>query len=42
VDQAPQLGLFLDDAVGHPHLSTQGRQENHQLMGSTSWAITTS
>jgi hypothetical protein len=31
--QAPQPGLSLDDAVGHPHLSTQGRQENHQLNG---------
>jgi len=29
----PQAGLSLGDAVGHPHLSTQGRQENHQLNG---------
>uniref|UniRef100_A0A8C6H5B6 Uncharacterized protein n=1 Tax=Mus spicilegus TaxID=10103 RepID=A0A8C6H5B6_MUSSI len=33
VDQASQSGLSLDDAVGHPHLSTQDRQENHQLSG---------
>jgi hypothetical protein len=33
VDQAPQPGLSLDDAIGHPHLSTQGRQENHQFNG---------
>uniref|UniRef100_A0A673SZ48 Secreted protein n=1 Tax=Suricata suricatta TaxID=37032 RepID=A0A673SZ48_SURSU len=31
VDQAPQPGLPLDDAVGHPHLPTQGRQEDDQL-----------
>jgi hypothetical protein len=33
VDQVPQPGLSLDEAVGHPHLSTQGRQENYQLNG---------
>jgi hypothetical protein len=33
VDQVPQPGLSLDDAVGHLYLSTQGRQENHQLNG---------
>ena len=33
VDQVPQPGLSLDDAVGHPHLLRQGRQENHQLNG---------
>jgi hypothetical protein len=45
VDQAPQPDLSLDDAIRHPHLSTQGRQENHQLNGiyvDLSWAITTS
>uniref|UniRef100_A0A452RHK6 Uncharacterized protein n=1 Tax=Ursus americanus TaxID=9643 RepID=A0A452RHK6_URSAM len=31
VDQTPQPGLPLDNAVGNPHLTTQGRQENHQL-----------
>jgi hypothetical protein len=33
VNQAPQPGLSLDDAVGHPHLLTQGRLENHLLNG---------
>jgi len=33
VDQMPQPGLSLDDASGLPHLSTQGRQKNHQLNG---------
>lgn len=31
VDQAPQPGLPLDDAVGHAHLPAQGRQEDDQL-----------
>uniref|UniRef100_A0A3Q2HDS7 Uncharacterized protein n=1 Tax=Equus caballus TaxID=9796 RepID=A0A3Q2HDS7_HORSE len=33
VDQTPQPGLGLDDAVGHPHLPTQGRKEDDQLDG---------
>ena len=33
VDQAPQPGLALDDAVGNPHLAAQGRQEDHELDG---------
>lgn len=33
VDQTPQPGLPLDDAVGNPHLATQGGQEHHQLNG---------
>lgn len=36
VDQTPQPGLALDDAVGNPHLTAQGRQENHQLEDSIS------
>ena len=31
VDQTPQPRLALDDAVGHPHLPTQGREEDDQL-----------
>lgn len=31
VDQAAETGFPLDDAVGHPHLAAQGRQEDHQL-----------
>ncbi|KAF3812576.1 hypothetical protein GH733_019378 [Mirounga leonina] len=33
VDQTPRPGLPLENAVGNPHLTTQGRQENHQLNG---------
>ena len=33
MDQPPQPGLSLDDAVGDPHLATQSRQEDHQLNG---------
>ena len=33
VDQAPQPGLALDDAVGDPHLAAQGGQEDHELDG---------
>ena len=29
----PQPGLLLDNAVGNPHLRTQGRQEDNQLSG---------
>ena len=36
VDQAPQPGLALDDAVGNPHLAAQGRQEDHELEDSIS------
>uniref|UniRef100_A0A8C6H1T5 Uncharacterized protein n=1 Tax=Mus spicilegus TaxID=10103 RepID=A0A8C6H1T5_MUSSI len=42
VDQAPQPGLSLDDAVGHPHLRSRAGRKTTSLMGSTSWAITTS
>ena len=31
VDQTPQPGLPLDNAVRNPHLTTQGRQEDNQL-----------
>ena len=36
VDQTPQPGLALDDAVGDPHLTAQGRQKDHQLEDSVS------
>lgn len=36
VDEAPQPGLALDDAVGDPHLPAQGGQEDHQLEDSVS------
>ena len=32
MDQSPQPGLSFD-TVGDPHLSIQGRQEDHQLNG---------
>lgn len=31
VDQSPQSGFALDDAVWHSHLAAQSRQEDHQL-----------
>ena len=39
VDQAPQPGLALDDAVGNPHLAAQGRQEDHELEDSISATV---
>lgn len=33
MDQSPQSGVPLNDAVGDLHLVTQGRQEDHQLIG---------
>uniref|UniRef100_A0A5F9CRB3 Uncharacterized protein n=1 Tax=Oryctolagus cuniculus TaxID=9986 RepID=A0A5F9CRB3_RABIT len=43
VDQGPQPApSSLDDAGRNPHLTTQGRQEDNQLDGSTSCAVTTS
>lgn len=36
MDQAPQPGLALDDAVGDPHLAAQGGQEDHELEDSVS------
>ena len=34
VDQVPQPGLSLDDAVGHPHLSTQAGRKTTSSMWS--------
>ena len=31
VDQSPQSGFALDDAVWHSHLAAQSGQEDHQL-----------
>lgn len=31
VDQTSQLGLPLDNAVGNPHLTAQGRQDAHHV-----------
>lgn len=42
VSQMSQPGLLRDGAVGGSHLATQSRQEDSQLMGSTSRVITTS
>ena len=39
VDQAPQPGLALDDAVGDPHLAAQGGQEDHELEDSVSASV---
>ena len=33
VDQMPQLGLSLDNALENPHLLAQGQQEDSQLDG---------
>ena len=42
MDRTLQPDLPPGDAVGSPHLLTQGGQEDNQLMGSTSCAVTAS
>lgn len=31
VDQVPQTGFLIDNAIGNPHFKIQGRQEDNQL-----------